>query len=138
MNWEYDITKFAEAPPEQCYSLALQHKALQVKNIKNTIIDMQNALIAGYPFVFGIKVFDSFDTQAVMTSGKVPMPDPSENCLGGHALVCVGFDDYDEHWIFRNSWGAQFGENGYGYLPYAYLLDSSLASDLWCVQRIQA
>jgi C1A family cysteine protease len=137
-EWPYDITKFTVTPSSQCYTDALKHKALQVKNIHNDVTSMKNALAQGYPFVVGIVVYPSFETETVAQTGIVPMPDPTlEESIGGHAVVCVGYDDYKKCWIMRNSWGTGWGDAGYFYLPYLYLLDSSLASDLWNIISVE-
>ena len=54
-------------------------------------------------------------------TGKVPMPPPSEKSLGGHAICVVGYDEKTKLVKFKNSWSAAWGDNGYGYLPYAYI-----------------
>ncbi len=33
--------------------------------------------------------------------------------LGGHAVTLVGYDDANDAWIVRNSWGQDWGEDGY-------------------------
>lgn len=66
------------------------------------------------------------------------MPDlTTEKCLGGHAVLCVGYDDSKSHWIMRNSWGAEWGDKGYFYLPYPYLLNQDLTSDLWNITKVK-
>ncbi|MBI2522619.1 MAG: hypothetical protein HYV97_19520 [Bdellovibrio sp.] len=37
----------------------------------------------------------------------------SRESLGGHAVSLVGYNDSERYWIVRNSWGADWGENGY-------------------------
>ena len=61
----------------------------------------------------------------------VPMPDPSEKMIGGHAMLIVG--STDTHFIVRNSWGAEWGDNGYCYIPLDYLTDENLADDFWAI-----
>ena len=45
--------------------------------------------------------------------------------------MLVGYDDHDDHFIVRNSWGTHWGDSGYGYMPYAYVTDAELCSDFW-------
>jgi C1A family cysteine protease len=132
--WPYIIDKFAVCPLPRCYNQALKHKALQVKNIRNTLLDMKSSLANGYPFVVGILIYSSFESNA---TGVIPMPNVrTERHLGGHAVVCVGYDDNKQVWIMRNSWGTGWGMAGYFTLPYQYLLDSNLSSDLWNIMKI--
>uniref|UniRef100_A0A6C0B995 Peptidase C1A papain C-terminal domain-containing protein n=1 Tax=viral metagenome TaxID=1070528 RepID=A0A6C0B995_9ZZZZ len=139
-DWPYNISKFAVCPPPKCYTNALQHRVLQknTRNIKNDLKSMKQCLSNKLPFVVGILVYESFESQAVATTGMVPMPNTQkEKLLGGHAILCVGYNDKLQVWIMRNSWGSTWGDKGYFYLPYAYLLSSDLSSDLWTISDIR-
>jgi C1A family cysteine protease len=90
------------------------------------------------PFIVAINVYSSFLTQAVSKTGMVPMPNyAKDKFLGGHAVVCVGYDQRKKMWLMRNSWGTRWGIKGYFYLPYNYLLDPSLSSDIWNITDIE-
>ena len=137
ITWPYNISQFTIEPPKLCYTEALSHKALDCKNIRNTLTDMKTCLASGFPFAVGIAVYESFESATVEKTGKVPMPNKRrEQFLGGHAIACVGYDDTTNYWIMRNSWGPNWGDKGYFYLPYNYLLDNSLTSELWNITRI--
>ncbi len=136
-SWSYDITKFTVKPPQSCYTSALTHKAISVSNIRQDMISMKASLFSGYPFVVGISVYSSFESDDVAKTGIVPMPDiTKEQLLGGHAILCVGYDDTKNVWIMRNSWGTGWGMSGYFTLPYDYLLSSQLSSDLWNITKV--
>jgi C1A family cysteine protease len=135
-SWPYIINKFTVAPPPSCYKEALVHKVLSIRNVDNTMFNMKNALLSGIPFAVGILVFPSFLSSKVSSSGMVPMPSRNEKPIGGHAICCVGYDDTKQVWIMRNSWGTSWGDNGYFYLPYAYLTNNSYTTDLWCVLSV--
>lgn len=135
--WPYIVSRFRVKPTNNCYKEALKHQILTTKHINNDLQSMKNALQLGYPFVVGILVYQSFMTPAVAKTGIVSMPKPNEQLLGGHAIVCVGYDDKKKLFIMRNSWGIYWGDKGYFYLPYDYLLSSSLTSDLWCLTKIE-
>ena len=69
-------------------------------------------------------------------------PSPEERVLGGHAIVAVGYDDKKQigkekgALLIRNSWGTEWGELGYGWLPYAYV-ESRLAVDFWSLVQAE-
>jgi C1A family cysteine protease len=98
---------------------------------------MKGCLASGYPFAFGFTVYESFESQQVAQTGNAPMPQPGEQVLGGHAVLAVGYDDANQWFIVRNSWGTAWGMKGYFTLPYAYLTGSGLASDFWTVRLVQ-
>ena len=100
-------------------------------------LNAKGCLAAGYPFVFGFSVYESFESAAVAKTGKVPMPSAKEKSLGGHAVLAVGYDDAGQSFIVMNSWSAQWGDQGYFHLPYAYIADDNLADDFWTVRVVE-
>lgn len=135
-EWAYDISQFAIKPPVQAYKDALQDRAIKYQRVSQNLTTMKSCLAQGLPFVIGISVYSSFESQSVAQTGIVPLPKNSEQLLGGHALMVLGYHDSDMHFIVRNSWSSGFGDGGYVYIPYAYLLDANLAGDFWAIQTI--
>jgi len=94
----------------------------------------------GIPTMFGFWVFPSY-TQADV-KGAFPFPASNEKAFAGHAIVAVGYDDNIKitnmackktttgALLIRNSWGTAWGNAGYGWLPYDYVL-SQFAQDFW-------
>jgi C1A family cysteine protease len=103
-----------------------------VQSISNDMDSMKKALRQGYPFVVGVILYPSFFNTD--STGVVPMPSQNDNPIGGHAVVCVGFDDHKQRWIMRNSWGPNWGDNGYFYLPYGYL--QNFGQQLYCITNM--
>ena len=143
--WPYDDTapqtegdpcptcKFAQQPSPECYTEALKHQALNYSRISHALALMKGCLASGFPFVYGFTVYENFpfDTK----TGEIPMPTGS--VIGGHAILAVGYDDSKQTFIFRNSWGPNWGCGGYGFMPYAYLTDSNLSDDLWTIRTVE-
>ena len=136
-EWPYDYTKFNIQPSQNCYDDAKKNLALLYKRIDQDIEQMQSCLAEGYPFVFGITVFDSFESQDVAQSGVLNLPADSESQVGGHAVLAVGYDIPNQRFIVRNSWGADWGQNGYFTIPFEYLTNAELANDFWSIRLVE-
>jgi C1A family cysteine protease len=131
--WEYDVSKFAKKPPKKCYNDALKHRI--IKYFKIASLDgMRQCLTMGYPFVFGFAVFESFDS--IGKDGIMPIPNPdAEELMGGHAVMCCGFDEERRLMKVRNSWGSSWGKRGYFFMPYEFIADKRFCSDFWMIQK---
>lgn len=133
-RWPYKIEKFASRPSKACYTAALQHQIISYQRVSN-LDDMKTCLAAGYPFVFGFTVYESFESAEVARTGFVAMPGQGEKVLGGHAVLAVGYDDSTQRFTIRNSWGKRWGQSGYCFMPYDYLVTPNLAGDMWTIRR---
>jgi len=134
-DWPYDITKFAIKPPATAYADAKLDRAIAYQRVTRNLQQMQGCLASGYPFVFGFTVYQSFESQAVATTGVMPMPAPGEGKLGGHAVMAVGYDNTKRVIIVRNSWGSGWGMKGYFTMPYEFILTGN-ASDFWTIRSV--
>ncbi|MBZ4410713.1 C1 family peptidase [Myxococcus sp. XM-1-1-1] len=133
-DWPYDINNFAEKPPQAAFTNAKQHLVVLYQRLIQELNTLKGCLASGYPFVFGFTVYESFESPEVERTGIMPMPRSSEQPVGGHAVLAVGYDDEARQFIVRNSWGPNWGLDGYFRMPYAYLTNSRLASDLWTIR----
>lgn len=137
-DWPYDITKFKTKPPAKAWTDGLKYRALTYARPIRTSYYLRNVLAVGRPFVFGFTVYESFESTAVARNGIVPMPQPGEQILGGHAVLAIGYKWINSHLYFevRNSWGDAWGDGGYFWMPLAYLLDTSLSDDFWDIKLV--
>jgi C1A family cysteine protease len=135
--WPYLEESFANRPPAPCYKYAKLHPAVQYSRVVQDAGQLKACLAAGYPFVFGFTVYESFESDAVAKTGIVPMPGSTETALGGHAVMAVGYNDGTERFMARNSWGSGWGKNGYFTIPYAYLTNGNLADDFWVIRVVK-
>jgi C1A family cysteine protease len=141
IEWPYTIN--AQQVPEllynkpwpKVYQHALKFKALTYSRVPQTAIGIKTVIASlGRPIVFGFSVFEAFESDQVAATGIVPMPGPNDTPIGGHCVCAIGYDDATEYFLCANSWNASWGQAGYFQMPYAYLLNPNLASDLWVIQ----
>ena len=136
-DWPYDITKFEQKPPEGAFTDAKQHLVVLYQRLIQELGTLKGCLASGYPFVFGFTCYESFEGPDVAKTGILSMPKSAEKVVGGHAVCCVGYDDPAQQFLVRNSWGDQWGLQGYFKMPYSYLLNQRLASDLWTIRSVE-
>ncbi len=141
--WPYNINTFDNEPPAFIYSLAENYKALQYYRLDpvgtpltTVLTTIKSKLLTNLPCMFGTSVYSSFPMNTA--TGDVPYPSKGDQLEGGHAMGIYGFDDNHAignckgAFLIRNSWGTSWGNKGYGWLPYQYVL-TGLASDFWCL-----
>jgi hypothetical protein len=125
--WPYRPGKFAEKPPT-AVEKAERFRITDARPLA-TVDDLKRALKQNGPVVAGITVFQGMMTVEVSKTGVIPLPTKKEQIVGGHAIVIVGYDDEKRRLRFANSWGKQWGEQGFGYLPYEYV--KKYLTDAW-------
>jgi C1A family cysteine protease len=136
-DWPYVESNWAVKPTQRATKDAASHVGDQYFRVDRSLLGMGGCLSDGYPFLAGISVYESFESDAVTKTGIVPLPELTEKLLGGHAALVCGWDPHKQFWIVRNSWGTEWGDQGYFYLPETYLLNPNLADDFWTIRRIK-
>ena len=146
--WTYDINRYDEEPIAFCYAFALSYKTIRYYRLdppgaspSQVLSTIQRFLTAGLPCMFGFTVYSSIPAIGAGT-GDIPFPQAGDSVLGGHAIVAVGYNNakkigsHKGALLIRNSWGADWGEQGYGWLPYAYV-EQGLAVDFWSLLKAE-
>ncbi|HEY9843984.1 MAG TPA: C1 family peptidase [Candidatus Obscuribacterales bacterium] len=106
-----------ELPGNALIEQAKKYRISQGWERISSVHAMKQALAAGKPVVFAIMIFSNINSGS---NGMIPLPGPMDEPLGGHAITAVGYDNARRVFIIRNSWGTEWGDKGYGYLPYDF------------------
>lgn len=150
--WPYKVADYEEEPPSFCYAFAQNYHAVQYicldppgMSETDLLRRIKPFVAAGFPSMFGFTVYSSIAQSA--STGDIPFPATGEKQRGGHAMVVVGYDDKKViqntnpggqrttgAFLVRNSWGTSWGDQGYGHMPYEYVL-RGLALDWWTLIR---
>ncbi|MCY3702804.1 MAG: hypothetical protein OXG16_09005 [Rhodospirillales bacterium] len=157
-HWPYtdSVPDFDTEPPSFVYAVADNFEATQYfchdafsgrRTSAEVLTSVKTYLAAGIPSVFGFYGFASADDGE--PPGAIPYPAPHESAIWGHAVVAIGYDDdinvtnkaapkisTTGALVLRNSWGTEWGQKGYGWLPYGYL-HNGLALDFWSLQSME-
>jgi hypothetical protein len=137
-TWPYIISRFATKPSTAAYAEALTRKVTGYSRCTN-FTAVKNALAAGNPVTIGFNVYASFEGNLNNTTGMMPYPNVrTEQYLGGHAVCLVGYNDNlnGGRFIARNSWGTNWGDRGYFYMPYQVIQNTSMSSDFWLISAV--
>lgn len=132
--WPFDEKKVFVEPSKQCFDDAKNHTAVVYMRVDSTNErNLLHILQLGVPYVFGMVLHDSFESDEVSWSGYVPVPKKGEKEVGAHAMVICGNKYVKDvnHFIVRNSWGKKMGDKGYYYIPSSMITDRSVSSDFW-------
>lgn len=130
----YNDQVFNSKPSEEAYQDAATRKLLKALNVERNVNAIKSALSDGYPVAGSFNLFKSF----FEAGAYIPMPSEQEmkefeqqgeeeqNRHSRHAMVIVGYSDKLQRFLVRNSWGEEWGDKGYCYIPYSYIANENL------------
>lgn len=132
-----NVANYRLLPPLAAFKNSDKFKSFSYTFIKQGInyLDSIKGVLNNYrvPIIFGFMVYPSF--MNVTKNGLVSMPDlKKEKIQGGHCMNIIGYIDESKFFICANSWGTEWGDNGFCYMPYEYILNPRLAGDLCFLQ----
>lgn len=125
--WPYEIDKFDDTPTDNCYEDAKNRKILKYQRLISTYY-ISEVLNNNSPVVFGMEIYDSFMNLNESTS-TVSLPSRKESSIGGHAMCMVGYDLTNRLFLAKNSFGSNWGDKGYCWIPFDYIKQEGY--DIW-------
>lgn len=135
--WPYYISDFALTPSIPSYEDA-RHR-----NIKNyyrihTLEDVLDALNKEWPVVFSMRVYSQFeDLYYSTTTIEMPKSYELQSPIGAHAMCFVGYDLQKKVLIARNSFGTDWGMQGYCYIPFEYMRQEVMDNWIFDIELTQ-
>jgi C1A family cysteine protease len=140
--WPYDSLRLEAEPDPFTYAFHRDFRTLCYLRLDSRLLSgeqvldqLRSFLAAGFPFAFGFPVCSS-----VGNDSEIPFPTAADTVLGGQAVTAVGYDDRVRirsdkgALLVRNSWGPEWGDHGFGWLPYTYV-KQQLARDFWTLLK---
>lgn len=144
-DWPYDIAKFTDRPPEKAYQDAKLDLAIKYQRVipGGYGAPIRTAVQAHHPIVFGFSVPESFESPKWKPKEQpLSLPSANEQFIGGHAVAIVGWDFSKQAFPvdvveIRNSWGAEWGDEGYFWMDAGWFAPTSgLTSDFWVISQV--
>jgi C1A family cysteine protease len=146
--WPYNVSNYDKEPAAFLYAFGQNYKATKYYRLDpsgtsrpDVVKRIKSNLSVGLPSMFGFTVYSSIDQGE--TTGRIPFPANGDSVEGGHAVIAMGYDDKMKirnmasgaretvgAFMIRNSWGKGWGDKGYGWLPYDYVL-RGISEDWW-------
>lgn len=131
--WPYEPAVFDCTPPAVVLVAGRSRRLVSAEPLAHDLDTLRWELASGNPVAAGIRVYDAFDR--VGDDGMIP--EPGGGYRGGHAVLLCGYDDARGCFLLRNSWGSEWGAEGYGWIPYSYVLDASECGELHSLRAVR-
>lgn len=116
--WPYKLEQFDDRPPDTAYEDA-KHRLIKEYRSLSGLSEILDALDAERPVVIGVTLYEPF-LYLDAEHSTVPMPQEGDITAGDHAMVLVGYDQSKKLLLAKNSFGKDWGDQGYCWIPYDY------------------
>lgn len=129
--WPYSDDKLNIGEPKSWASLISKWALIGTYYKVESAEQAKETLVEDGPFMMGVPCFYDF---FFPVNGVIKDPNDGDKIYGGHAICACGYDDERQLIKFKNSWGTDWGQNGYGYISYNYFNKYSWSS--WACKDI--
>jgi C1A family cysteine protease len=134
VDYPYNDNELYTKPSEEIYEASFKNKGIEYFKIIPTIVNIKSLLQDKIPIIFGYSVYINFENQ-VIEDNTIKLPKNTDKFIGGDCGVCVGFDDLKKLFIIMNCKGVEWGDKGYFYMPYSYVLNNNLCNNFWIIKE---
>ena len=115
---------------DRCHDASARSVKISGSSFAHSANAVKAALAHG-PVITTFRVYADFMTYAGGIYRHV-----TGGLQGGHAVSIVGYDDVKGAWLIRNSWGADWGEQGFAWISYQD--DSGVGAEAWSLDLTPA
>jgi C1A family cysteine protease len=133
--WPYQTALVNQEPTRACYSNATRYEAIVFGRVDFGLAGLRS-LAAGLPIVFGAYFPEAFYHEAARTRSMPLAPIFKDDAGSGHAMLIVGYDLKAQVFIVRNSWGPDFADGGYCYIPFETMMAYAHPEHFWFIGKL--
>ena len=109
----YTMGRTGDDSPEFPACSDVKERLTKIENYRSISSSRMKQALQRGPVLTRMSVYEDFMFYAGGVYQHISGP-----YKGGHAVTLVGYDDSEQAWIVRNSWGEQWGEQGYFRIKY--------------------
>lgn len=131
----YDEHTYNVEPSEESYADGSTRKVTEAKNVEINIQHIKCALAKGLPVVVSVQSIEVMKKNAngFVSYDSSCSETPKDSY---HAMVICGYSDREGYFIVRNSWGKDYGDNGYCYFPYSTFRQGGVIDSCYVITGI--
>lgn len=136
-NWPHDPRLFnPEEIPDDFEARSSLRRVINWGPLAHDLTTLRWTLYCGYPLLFGVVAGDAFEKGEAWATGRVE--EPSRSLFrSGHAVLSLGYNDISRHFEILNPWGPTWGNVGLGKIPYSYILNPALCTEIQTIRAVR-
>lgn len=137
--WNGDI---AQTPPIPAQRDARERSVVKWFRLQHTLDNFRYCLADGHPFLLTFAVTplmqEWFTSPSLMkmTLNTLPLGEVDDTPVGGHAVLCLGYDNMKGVFLLRNSWGHLWGDDGHFFMDYLTMSNGTIIREAYYLEDI--
>jgi hypothetical protein len=128
---EFCRSHFGPDPAVQAALIPSDRYDVKVRNLQS-IREVQENLAAGHAVTISVPVNQNgWNGDGGLVTHSQELEDQCKDepdLCGGHTVLLTGYNEAEQVFYFKNSWGAGWGVKGYGRMPYDFVKNWSYGS----------